>query len=37
MLDINRLRSDFDNVTKLIGTRGKQYSALKQYEQYDQK
>jgi hypothetical protein len=37
MLDINRLRTDFDNVVKHINTRGKEYTALKQYEQYDQK
>jgi seryl-tRNA synthetase len=37
MLDINRLRSDFDSIAKRISTRNKDYPALLQYQQYDQK
>jgi seryl-tRNA synthetase len=37
MLDINRLRNEFDSVAKRIATRGKDYPALQQYQQLDQK
>jgi hypothetical protein len=35
MLDINRLRKDFDNIVDRIKTRGKNYPALEQYKSTD--
>jgi seryl-tRNA synthetase len=35
MLDINRLRSDFEAITKRIQTRGKDYPALQQFKKLD--
>jgi hypothetical protein len=37
MLNINRLRDDFDSVVKRIATRGKHYPALEEYKLLDQK
>ncbi|MDR0675062.1 MAG: serine--tRNA ligase [Mycoplasmataceae bacterium] len=37
MLDINRLRSNFNETVKRINTRGKKYPALQQYELLDKK